>query len=47
MKKVTNRVMWIFAMGQLGWAILSGIVVNWLVYHGGYEVVKLLTERES
>lgn len=32
MKKVTNKIMWIFAMGQLGWAILSGIVVNWLVY---------------
>ena len=32
MKKVTNRIMWIFAMGQLGWSILAGIVVNWLVY---------------
>lgn len=32
MKKVTKKVMWIFALGQLGWAILSGIVVNWLVY---------------
>lgn len=32
MKQVTKKVMWIFAIGQLGWAILSGIVVNWLVY---------------
>ncbi|MDD3430155.1 MAG: MFS transporter [Oscillospiraceae bacterium] len=32
MKKVTNKVLWIFAVGQLGWSLLSGIVVNWLVY---------------
>ena len=32
MKKVTKKVMWIFAAGQFGWAILSGIIVNWLVY---------------
>jgi GPH family glycoside/pentoside/hexuronide:cation symporter len=27
--------MWIFAIGQLGWSILSGIVATWLVtfYH--------------
>ena len=32
MKKVTKKLMWIFAIGQLGWSILAGIVVNWLVY---------------
>lgn len=32
MKKVTNKVLWIFAIGQLGWSMLSGIVSNWLVY---------------
>lgn len=32
MKKVTNRLLWIFAVGQLGWSMLSGIVVNWLVF---------------
>lgn len=42
MKKVTNRIMWIFAMGQLGWSILAGIVVNWLVYF--YQPVEELIE---
>ena len=23
----------LFAIGQLGWAILSGIISNWLVYY--------------
>ena len=32
MKKVTNKVLWQFAIGQLGWSLLSGIVVNWLVF---------------
>ena len=32
MKKITNKVLWIFAIGQLGWSMLSGIVSNWLVY---------------
>jgi len=32
MKKVTKKVMWIFAIGQLGWSILAGIITNWLVY---------------
>ena len=25
--------MWLFAIGQLGWSILSGIITNWLVYY--------------
>ncbi len=32
MKNVTNKVLWPFAVGQLGWSILSGIISNWLVY---------------
>lgn len=29
----TPRIMWMFAIGQLGWSILSGIISNWLVYY--------------
>ncbi|MFC0265961.1 MFS transporter [Alloscardovia macacae] len=29
----TSRILWLFAIGQLGWSILSGIVSNWLVYY--------------
>ena len=32
-KKVTNKILWIFAIGQLGWSMLSGIVSNWLVFY--------------
>lgn len=32
MKQVTKKIMWIFAIGQLGWSILAGIITNWLVY---------------
>ncbi len=31
MKNVPGRIKWIFAVGQLGWSILSGIVANLLV----------------
>ena len=31
-KTASNKILWIFAVGQLGWAILSGIVANWLVF---------------
>lgn len=31
-KVVTNKTLWIFAIGQLGWSILSGIVSNWFVF---------------
>lgn len=32
-KKIAgNRILWIFAVGQLGWSILSGIISNWLVF---------------
>ena len=33
MKKITNKVLWIFAVGQFGWSLLSGIVTNWMVYY--------------
>jgi len=33
MKKITNKVLWIFAIGQFGWSLLSGIISNWLVYY--------------
>lgn len=31
-KIASNKTLWIFAVGQLGWSILSGIIANWLVY---------------
>ena len=34
-KKVASSwVLLIFAVGQLGWSMLSGIVSNWLALHG-------------
>ncbi|MBO4213021.1 MAG: MFS transporter, partial [Clostridia bacterium] len=31
MKRLTKKQMWIFAVGQLGWSMLSGIISAWLV----------------
>lgn len=31
MKKVTTKTKWIFAVGQLGWSILAGIITNLMV----------------
>ena len=31
-KNATNGILWIFAIGQLGWSILSGIIANWMVF---------------
>lgn len=31
-KLATNKILWIFAVGQLGWSMLSGVVNNWLVF---------------
>ena len=31
MKRLTKKQMWIFALGQLGWSILSGVINAWLV----------------
>lgn len=30
-KIASNKVLWIFAVGQLGWSTLAGIITNWLV----------------
>ncbi len=31
-KTASNKILWIFAVGQLGWSMLSGIVTNLLVF---------------
>ncbi len=31
-KPITNKVLWIFAVGQFGWSLLSGIISTWLVH---------------
>ncbi len=33
LKPITNALLWIFALGQFGWSLLSGIVSNWMVYY--------------
>ena len=30
-RRLTKKEMWIFAIGQLGWSILSGVISTWLV----------------
>ena len=32
-KPITNKLLWIFAIGQFGWSLLAGIVSNWMVYY--------------
>lgn len=32
MKSLSKGRVWLLAMGQLGWAMLSGLISNWLVY---------------
>ena len=32
-KLASNKILWLFAIGQLGWSMLSGIISNWLVYY--------------
>ena len=31
-KPITNGTLWIFAVGQFGWSLLSGIISTWLVH---------------
>ena len=31
-KAITNKLLWIFAVGQFGWSLLSGIISTWLVH---------------
>lgn len=32
MKSLSTQKIWLFAAGQFGWALLSGLISNWLVY---------------
>ena len=32
MKSLTKGKMWCYAIGQLGWSIISGLIGSWLVY---------------
>ena len=32
MKALTKKTMWCYAIGQLGWSIISGLIGTWLVY---------------
>lgn len=32
MKKLTKSKMFLFAIGQFGWALLAGLISNWLIY---------------
>ena len=42
MKKLTSKVIWLFAIGQLGWSILSALVTNWIItfYEPDTEMLK-------
>ena len=33
LQKITNILLWLFAIGQLGWSILSCIISSWLVFY--------------
>ena len=33
LEKITNKVLWLFAIGQLEWSILSCIISPWLVFY--------------
>ena len=32
MKSLSKKIMWCYAIGQLGWSIVSGLIGSWLVY---------------
>lgn len=32
MKSLSRKMMWCYAIGQLGWSIISGLIGSWLVY---------------
>ena len=32
-KPITNKVLWLFAVGQFGWSLLSGIITSWMVFY--------------
>ena len=31
-RQAPTRILWFFAIGQLGWSLMSGVVTSWLVY---------------
>ena len=33
MKSLTRGKMWCYAIGQLGWSIISGLIGSWLASH--------------
>ena len=33
LKPITNKLLWIFAIGQFGWSLLSGIITNWMTFY--------------
>ena len=33
MKSLSRSKIWLFAIGQLGWSMMSGLISNWLVYY--------------
>lgn len=33
MKQISKSKIWLFAVGQFGWSLLSGLIANWLVYY--------------
>lgn len=33
LKPITNKILWLFAIGQFGWSLLSGIISSWLVFY--------------
>ena len=41
-KELTRKVIWLFAIGQLGWSILSALVTNWIItfYEPDAEMLK-------
>ncbi|MBQ3791550.1 MAG: MFS transporter [Clostridia bacterium] len=32
-KPITNKLLWLFAVGQFGWSLLSGLISSWMVYY--------------
>ena len=47
MKKLTTAKIWQFAAGQFGWALLSGIISNWLVYFEKWTADPVFKRRGS
>ena len=46
-KEITTSKIWLFAIGQLGWSLLSGLISNWLVYFYQPDLAPLLMVPSS